>query len=171
MAAVDQHGQTDRLWSPEVDEGVHRGADRPARVQHVVDENDGPPIDAEREIRAFDDWLLRDEREVVAVEGDVECTDRDVDRFVLAIASAMRRANGTPRRWIPISSRPDVPACFSTISCERRIVARRISSAVMIRRPVIRTFLASLGHAGGLTGPRAKGQTRGYRATLSRRGP
>jgi hypothetical protein len=83
MAAVDQHGQTDRLRSPEVDEGVHRGADRPARVQHVVDENDGPPIDAEREIRAFDDWLLRDEREVVAVEGDVECTDRDVDRFVL----------------------------------------------------------------------------------------
>src|SRR5262245_26802785 len=53
------------------------------------------------------------------------------------IASAMRRASGTPRRWMPMSSRPSVPACFSTISWERRIVARRISSAVMIRRPVI----------------------------------
>src|SRR5690242_15606776 len=86
-----------------------------------------------------------------------------------AMASAIRRASGTPRRWMPMSSRPSVPACFSTISCERRIVARRISSAVMIRRPVIRTFLASLSHAGGLTGPRPKGQTRGYRARRGRR--
>src|SRR6478609_1501292 len=53
------------------------------------------------------------------------------------MAAAMRWASGTPRRWIPMSSRPSVPACFSTISWERRIVARRISSAVMIRRPVI----------------------------------
>jgi hypothetical protein len=49
-----------------------------------------------------------------------------------AMASAMRWAIGTPRRWIPISRRPSVPACFSTISCDRRTVARRISSAVMI---------------------------------------
>src|SRR5687768_2157545 len=53
------------------------------------------------------------------------------------MAAAILRARGTPRRWMPISSRPSVPACFSTISWERRIVARRISSAVMIRRPLI----------------------------------
>src|SRR5688572_1750386 len=56
------------------------------------------------------------------------------------IDAAIRRASGTPRRWMPISKRPSVPACFSTISWERRIVARRISSAVMIRRPVTRSF-------------------------------
>jgi len=48
------------------------------------------------------------------------------------IAAAMRRASGTPRRWMPMRRRPSVPACFSTISWDRRIVARRISSAVMI---------------------------------------
>src|SRR3954447_2913291 len=60
-----------------------------------------------------------------------------VARSFSRMAAAMRRASGTPRRWIPMRSRPSVPACFSTISWERRIVARRISSAVMIRRPVI----------------------------------
>src|SRR6266850_3765550 len=70
-----------------------------------------------------------------------------------AIEAAMRRARGTPRRWIPTSARPTVPACFSTISWEIRIVARRISSAVMMWRPLIRSFPASRGLPGGLTGP------------------
>src|SRR5262245_57286564 len=53
------------------------------------------------------------------------------------IASAMRRASGTPRRWMPTRARPDVPACFSTISWLIRIVTRRISSAVMMCRALI----------------------------------
>ena len=83
MAAVDEHGQADRLRPPEVDEGVHRGADRPARVQDVVDEHDRPPVEVERQVRALDDRLLGDQREVVAVEGDVERADRELDALVL----------------------------------------------------------------------------------------
>ena len=76
----------------------------------------------------------------------------------------MRRASGTPRRWMPTRTRPSVPACFSTISWEMRIVARRISSAVMIWRPLIAPSRASLGLPGGLTGPSLKGRREGYRA-------
>src|SRR5450759_5781606 len=53
-------------------------------------------------------------------------------------ATAIRWARGTPRRWIPTSTSPSVPACFSTSSWEMRMTARRISSAVMIWRPSIR---------------------------------
>src|SRR6266404_5221197 len=79
-------------------------------------------------------------------------TDTSTPSFS-AIAAAIRQASGTPRRWIPTSARPAVPACFSTISWEIRIVARRISSAVMMWRPLIRSFPASRGLPGGLTGP------------------
>ena len=40
MAAIDEDGEADRLRPAEVDEGVHRGPDRPAGVQDVVDEDD-----------------------------------------------------------------------------------------------------------------------------------
>src|SRR5450756_1559372 len=53
-------------------------------------------------------------------------------------ATEIRWARGTPRRWIPTSTSPSVPACFSTSSWEMRMTARRISSAVMIWRPSIR---------------------------------
>src|SRR5436190_4802992 len=71
-------------------------------------------------------------------------TGMAVDSFS-PIAAAIRRASGTPRRWIPTRASPRVPACFSTISWEMRIVARRISSAVMIWRPVIAPSRASPG--------------------------
>src|SRR4029078_1356723 len=75
-----------------------------------------------------------------------------------AIAAAIRAASGTPRRWMPMSSRPSVPACFSTISWDSRTVARRISSAVMIWRPLIAPSWPSPGLPGGLTGPWLKGR-------------
>src|SRR6185503_14627735 len=62
------------------------------------------------------------------------------------IDAAIRRASGTPRRWMPTRTSPAVPACFSTISWEMRTTALRISSEVMIRRPF--TTLPP-----GLTGP------------------
>ena len=67
----------------EVDQGVHRGPDRPAGVQDVVDEDDRPTVDAGREVRALDHRLLGDHRQVVAVERDVERPDRDLDALVL----------------------------------------------------------------------------------------
>ena len=47
MAAVDEHGEADRLRPAEIDEGVHRGPDRPARVEDVVDEDDRRAIEVE----------------------------------------------------------------------------------------------------------------------------
>src|SRR5262245_60177933 len=61
------------------------------------------------------------------------------------IEAAIRRASGTPRRWMPTSTSPAVPACFSTISWETRMTARRISSGVMMRRPLTRSLPASRG--------------------------
>ena len=83
MAAVDEHGEPDRLRPAEVDEGVHRRPDRPTGVEDVVDEDDRRSVEVERQVRALDDGLLGDEREVVAVERDVERADRDVDALVL----------------------------------------------------------------------------------------
>ena len=96
VAAVDEDREPDRLRPTEVDERVHRGADRPARVQDVVDEDDRPAVDVERQLRALDDRLLGDQREVVAVEGDVERADRDLDALVLG--DRRRRSAGRAAR-------------------------------------------------------------------------
>ena len=40
MAAVDEHRQPDRAGTAEVDQGVHRRADRAPGVEDVVDEHD-----------------------------------------------------------------------------------------------------------------------------------
>src|SRR6266550_4472180 len=83
VAPVDEYGQADGLRPTEVDERVHCGADRPPGVEDVVDEDDRRAVEIERQIRALDDWLLGDEREVVTVEGDVERPDRHIDPLVL----------------------------------------------------------------------------------------
>ena len=83
MAAIDEDGEADRLRPAEVDEGVHRRPDRAAGVEDVVDEDDRRPVQVERQVRALHDRLLGDERQVVAVEGDVERPDRDRGRLVL----------------------------------------------------------------------------------------
>src|SRR6478609_7966611 len=84
-----------------------------------------------------------------------------------AIASAMRRASGTPRRWMPTRARPEVPACFSTISWLMRIVARRISSAVMMWRALIAPS-RPLGACGAASRGRLEGTLEGYRARSRR---
>src|SRR5581483_4778587 len=46
MAAVDQDRELDGPRAAEVVKGVERSADRSARVQHVVDQDDGLAVDA-----------------------------------------------------------------------------------------------------------------------------
>ncbi len=82
MAAVDQDGQADGPRPPEVDQGIHRAANGSAGIQHVVDEDDRGAVEVEGQVRALDDGLLGDQREVVAVEGDVECADGDAHALV-----------------------------------------------------------------------------------------
>src|SRR4051812_32608546 len=84
VATVDEDGETDRLRPAEVDERVHRGPDRPAGVENVVDEDDRRAVQIEGQVRALHDRLLRNERQVVAVERDVEGADGDRRRLVLA---------------------------------------------------------------------------------------
>ena len=92
MATVDEHGETDRAWPAVVDERVHRGADRPAREEDVVHQNDHAIVDRERDLRLAHDRRVADARQVVAVEGDVDGAERDRDAFMRAdrIADARR---------------------------------------------------------------------------------
>ena len=72
MAAVDEHGEHHRLWTPEVDESVHRRADRAAGVEHVVDQNDDLVIDRLGKLRRFDHRLRRDGGQIIAIQRDVQ---------------------------------------------------------------------------------------------------
>ena len=159
MAAIDEDREADRLRPPEVDEGVHRGPDRAAGVQDVVDEDDRRAVQVEREVGALDDGLLGDERQVVAVEGDVERADRD-RRRPRARRSRRRSGGRAGRRGAGCRrarDRPCRPASRRSRG-EIRIVARRISSAVMICRPLIAPSRASRGsqrpHGAGVKGRR-----------------
>ncbi len=83
VAAVDEDREPDGLGPPEVDQRVHRRPDRAARVQDVVDEDDRAAVEVERDLGPLHDWLLGDQRQVVAVEGDVERANRDLGALVL----------------------------------------------------------------------------------------
>ena len=78
MAPVDQHDQLDRLRPAEVDQRIERRPNRPARIEHVVDEQDLLVVDRERDLRAPHDGLRSDgvPHQVVAVERDVERAGR-----------------------------------------------------------------------------------------------
>src|SRR5664280_2268324 len=71
-ATVDEHGEEDLPWAAEIEDRVHRGADRAPREEHVVAENHVAALDRERDLRLLEDRRGRDCREVVAVERDVE---------------------------------------------------------------------------------------------------
>ena len=165
MSAVDEHGQPDRLRPAEVDERVHGGADRPPGVQHVVDEDDRPPVDPGRQLRALDNRLLSDEREVVAVERDVERPDRHLGALVLedrgSDPSCQRHATA-----LDADEQQPVGARLLLDDLVRQ-ADRRATNLVRGHDPASahRSFPASLGHTGGLTGPRPKGQCEGYRGT------
>src|SRR5919206_391088 len=72
-----------------VEERVDRRADRPPRVEDVVDEDDGAALEREVELRGADDRLRVERRlaaahlDVVAVEGDVDRAERGRDAGAL----------------------------------------------------------------------------------------
>src|SRR5207245_2501412 len=77
MTPIDEDRELDRLRAPEVDERVHGGADGPAGEEHVVHEEDPLAVDGERDVRAVHHRILQAPVEVVAVERDVDDTERD----------------------------------------------------------------------------------------------
>ena len=78
MTAVDEHRQLDALGPAIVEERLDPCADRPAGVEHVIDEHDGLAFEQEVERRRADDRLGMARRttsadlDVVAIEGDVD---------------------------------------------------------------------------------------------------
>src|SRR5262245_14803983 len=85
VASTHEHRELDPCRTAELEKGVDRRADRPARVQDVVDEHDGHALDREGDARRADDRLTIGQAasvadvDVVAVERDVQRSDRGRD--------------------------------------------------------------------------------------------
>src|SRR5262245_57639214 len=78
-AAVNEHGQLHAARAPEINQLIHRGADRAARVEHVVNQNDRLAGDVCGQLGLVDDGPFADGAQVVAVERDVQRAGRDVN--------------------------------------------------------------------------------------------
>ncbi len=79
MAAVGEHGELDAGRAAVVEQRLDRGADRAPGEEDVVDDDDRARVDVEVQVRRVDDGRAAAGRDVVAVEGDVEVAERDVD--------------------------------------------------------------------------------------------
>src|SRR5712692_3921760 len=78
MATVGEDGELDAGRAAVVEERLDRGADRPARVEDVVDEDAGLSLEQKVEACRADE-RLRVERRVAAADRDVVPVERDVD--------------------------------------------------------------------------------------------
>src|SRR5581483_6576564 len=84
VAAVGEHGELNARRPAVVEEGLDRGADRPAGVEDVVDEDARLALEREVEPGGANDGLRVERRfaaadlDVVAVEGDVDGAEVDV---------------------------------------------------------------------------------------------
>ena len=86
VAAVAEHRELDPARAAVVEERLDRGPHRAAGEEDVVDEDDGAVGEVEVDVGGVDD-RLRGRRlgaDVVAVEGDVDVADRQLDRGQLA---------------------------------------------------------------------------------------
>src|SRR6266513_2975319 len=76
FAAVDQRRQLDFSGAPIVEQLVHRGAHGAPGVQNIVDHDDMPAVDVERDLRRLHRVVESGDVEIVAIEGDVERSHR-----------------------------------------------------------------------------------------------
>ena len=103
MAAVGDDGELDARGPAVVEQRLDRGADRPPRVEDVVDEDAGAALDREVEAGLADERLRVQRRpaaadvDVVAVEGDVERPEVDLDAAELLdqAAEAVRQRDAS----------------------------------------------------------------------------
>src|SRR5476649_738761 len=78
-ATVNQHGEADRSWSAVIEQFVHRPAYRAAGVEHIVYQHDVAAVDFERDLRRLYLWMQPGLVKIVAVERDIEQTQRQRD--------------------------------------------------------------------------------------------
>src|SRR5688572_2590312 len=76
-ATVDQYGELDLFRAAEIHKLVESGADRPAGVEDIVDEDDYLALEVFFQFGPVDDRAGPDRGEIVAVERDI---DYSVDR-------------------------------------------------------------------------------------------
>ena len=79
VAAVDEDEQLDARGAAVIEQGVERGANGAAGVEDVVHEDDVLAGDGEVDFGGVEDGLRGDGGEVVAVEGDIQDADRDLE--------------------------------------------------------------------------------------------
>src|SRR5687767_9426687 len=82
VAAVDENRQPDRGRTPELEEGIHRGARGPPRVENVVDEDDCLAGHVERHAAAPHFGILL--FEIVAMERYIQRADGELEALELA---------------------------------------------------------------------------------------
>ncbi len=78
MAPVDEYRELDALGATVVEERLDRCAHRASRVKHVVDDHHRRSRDVELDVRGVEHRSLGADREIVAVEADVDIADGDV---------------------------------------------------------------------------------------------
>ena len=158
VAAVHQHRETYGARTSVVDQGIHRGSNRPAGEEHVVDEHDDPFVDREWDFRLAHHRRVADSGQVVAVERDVDGAERDQG----ALVRPNRRLDAGRER---VAARPDTDDGESgevAIALYDLVRDPRDGPADVVRRKQ-RGRLALLP---GLTGPVLKGE---WRSTKYRR--
>src|SRR5829696_2763996 len=110
VTAVGEAGELDARRPAVVEERIDRRADRPARVEDVVDEDDGAPLEREVELRRAHDRLGVPRRlaganlDVVPVEGDVERAELDVGARELLDQAPQAVRQRDAALWIPTSA-------------------------------------------------------------------
>src|SRR5438477_8450322 len=72
VAPVDEHRELHPLWPAEVDQRVHRGTHGAAGEEHVVVEEDAPPVDGERDVGHLYHRVLEAAVQVVGGERDAD---------------------------------------------------------------------------------------------------
>src|SRR4030095_9285261 len=80
MAAIDEDHQLNGARAAELDERIERGPNRPAGVEHIVDEQNAFLVDRKWNLGSPDEWLRTHgmAHEIVTIERDVECAGRDL---------------------------------------------------------------------------------------------
>ena len=149
MSAVDEDRQADRAGTSVVDERVHRRADGSAGEKDVVHEDDHASIHGERDVGLAHDRRVADPCQIVAIERDVDRTQRDVD----ALVRADRRLNACGERVTPRANADDREEGKIAVTLDDLMSDPRDGPADVVRREQ-RGRLALLP---GLTGPVLKG--------------
>lgn len=119
VAPIDQYTQGDALGAAEVKKTVHRRPDGPARVEHVVDENQVHAVHGKRDVRRLQNGLRRHLRKIVSIQRDVEGANRHI--HTVYCTHALGDALGKGYTAAPDADQDEMPratALFYNFVCQ-----------------------------------------------------